>query len=141
MKRAAAMLVLACVAAPAAEAGEALFNDACAACHQAGGAGNPGVAPPLNDPILWRRLGDRAPAYLAGVMIAGLTGPIDAGGQMFVGLAMPPQAAMPDADLAVIGTYVLSTLNNTGLRLDAATVAATRRAPPSHAALRKLRKD
>jgi mono/diheme cytochrome c family protein len=140
MTRAAAILMLACVAAPAkVEASETLFNDACAACHQTGGAGNPGVAPPLNDAILWQRLGDRAPAYLAGVMISGLTGTIDAGGQMFAGLAMPSQAAMPDDDLAAIGTYVLSTLNNTGFKLDPTTVAAIRQAPPSHAALRKPR--
>lgn len=138
--RVATILLLAAVA-PAANAqdGKALFDSVCAACHQAGGVGNPGIAPPLNDAALWQRLGDRAPGYVAGVMAAGLTGTIQSGGQVYAGLVMPPQA-MSDEELAAIGSYLLGTLNQTGQAIEPALIARTRAAPPSHSALQKLRK-
>jgi mono/diheme cytochrome c family protein len=121
--------------------GEALFNGSCAACHQRGGVGSVGLAPPLVDRGLWDRLGSIAPEYIQGVMLAGLSGSIEVAGQRYVGLVMPPQARMTDDELAAIGIYVLSTLN--AMRnptLTAATVAALRAAPPTHAVLREMRK-
>lgn len=143
MRLRAAILLLAGLGAPAAalaEDGASLFEASCSACHQSGGIGNPGIAPPLNDPALWQRLGARAPDYVAGVIISGLSGTITAGGQMYAGLIMPSHASISDADLAVIGTYILSTVNATGLALDVAHLEAARQAKPSHADLRKLRK-
>lgn len=143
MRLGAAILLLAGLGAPAAalaEDGAALFETSCSACHQSGGIGNPGIAPPLNDPALWQRLGTRAPDYVAGVMISGMSGTITAGGQIYAGLIMPSHAAITDAELAAIGTYILSTVNATGLALDAAHLEAARQARPSHADLRKLRK-
>lgn len=143
MRLRAAILLLAGLGAPAAalaEDGAALFETSCSACHQSGGIGNPGIAPPLNDPALWQRLGTRAPDYVAGVMISGMSGTITAGGQIYAGLIMPSHAAITDAELAAIGTYILSTVNATGLALDAAHLEAARQAKPSHADLRKLRK-
>lgn len=121
--------------------GEALFNESCAACHQRGGTGSVGLAPPLVDRALWDRLGGAAPGYIQGVMLAGLSGSIEVAGQQYVGLVMPPQSRMTDDELAAIGIYVLSKLN--AIRnpaLTAATVAALRSAPPTHAALREMRK-
>lgn len=143
MRLGAAILLLAGLGAPAAalaEDGASLFEASCSACHQSGGIGNPGIAPPLNDPALWQRLGTRAPDYVAGVMISGMSGTITAGGQIYAGLIMPSHAAITDAELAAIGTYILSTVNATGLALDAAHLEAARQAKPSHADLRKLRK-
>ncbi|PJI42873.1 MAG: cytochrome C [Rhizobium sp.] len=143
MRLSAAIILLAGLGSPAAalaEDGAALFEASCSACHQSGGIGTPGIAPPLNDPALWQRLGAKAPDYVAGVMISGLSGTITAGGQMYAGLIMPSHASISDADLAVIGTYILSTVNATGLTLDAAHLEAARQARPSHADLRKLRK-
>jgi len=129
--------------APAALAadGEALFNGSCAACHQRGGIGSMGLAPPLVDRVLWDRLGGAAPDYIQGVMLAGLSGSIEVDGQQYAGLVMPPQAQMTDDELAAIGIYVLSTLNAVrNPPLTAATLAALRLAPPTHAALREMRK-
>ncbi|WP_454746246.1 c-type cytochrome [Ciceribacter selenitireducens] len=143
MRLSAAIILLAGLGSPAAaraEDGAALFEASCSACHQSGGIGTPGIAPPLNDPALWQRLGAKAPDYVAGVMISGLSGTITAGGQMYAGLIMPSHASISDADLAVIGTYILSTVNATGQTLDAAHLEAARQAKPSHADLRKLRK-
>lgn len=143
MRLTAAILLLAGLGSPAAtfaEDGAALFEASCSACHQSGGIGNPGIAPPLNDTALWQRLGAKAPDYVAGVMISGLSGTITAGGQVYAGLIMPSHASLTDAELAAIGTYILSTVNATGLVLDAARIETARQAKPSHADLRKLRK-
>jgi mono/diheme cytochrome c family protein len=121
--------------------GETLFNESCAACHQRGGVGSEGLAPPLVDKMLWDRLGSAASEYIQGVMLAGLSGSIEVAGQQYVGLVMPPQARMTDDELAAIGRYVLSTLNAVrNPTLTAATVAALRAAPPTHAVLREMRK-
>lgn len=134
------ILLAAIISAPAqAQDGRALFDSVCAACHQAGGVGNPGIAPPLNDAAFWQRLGDRAPGYVAGVMTSGLSGMIQSGGQVYAGLVMPPQP-MTDEELAAIGSYLLGTINQTGQAIDPALIAKTREAPPSHSALQKLRK-
>jgi mono/diheme cytochrome c family protein len=128
------------VAALAAD-GEALFDASCAACHQHGGTGSAGLAPPLVDKALWDRLGSAAAAYIQGVMLAGLSGSIEVDGQQYVGLVMPSQGRMTDDELAAIGTYVLSTLNAVSRpKLTATTVAMFRSAPPTHAALREMRK-
>jgi mono/diheme cytochrome c family protein len=120
--------------------GEALFNDTCAACHQRGGIGSPGLAPPLADESLWERLGDAGPAYIVGVMLSGLSGSIDVNGEKYSGLVMPPQDRMSDDELAAIGSYVLSMLNKSSAKLIAATVAGARTAPPTHAELRSIRR-
>ena len=120
--------------------GAALFNENCAACHQPGGVGEPGLAPPLVDAALWQGLGDAAPAYLGGVMLGGLSGTIEAGGQSYFGLVMPPQDWLSDAELAAIGDYVLAELNGRPAGLEEAELAAIRGAVPSHKALRDLRK-
>src|SRR5271170_5723078 len=121
--------------------GQALFNGTCAACHQPGGVGSPGLAPPLADLPLWKRLGASAGTYLQGVMLTGMSGSIEVEGQTYVGLIMPPQERMTNEELAAIGNYVLGTLN--GLQspgLTEASVAQVRAAPPTHATLREIRK-
>jgi mono/diheme cytochrome c family protein len=120
--------------------GETLFNGCCAACHQRGGVGSPGLAPPLADKALWNLLGTSAAVYLQGVMLAGMSGNLEVDGQRYSGLVMPPQGRVSDEELAAIGNYVLGTLNavpNPGVT--AATVARTRSTPPTHAALRAIR--
>jgi mono/diheme cytochrome c family protein len=133
-----ALLLVAPVVAQ--DAAEALFEDNCGACHQSGGVGLPGLAPPLVDAQLWAGLGEEAPKYLAGVMLGGLSGTIEAGGQSYIGLVMPTQGELADADLIAIADYVLNDLNQTGLTLDPALLAQTRAAIPSHKTLRDLRK-
>jgi mono/diheme cytochrome c family protein len=122
--------------------GEALFNASCAVCHQRGGTGSPGLAPPLAGRVLWSKLGDAAGAYLQGVMLVGLSGPLEVSGQRYTGLIMPPQDRMTDEELAAIGVYVLSALNTVAApKLTPSTVALTRAAPPTQAALREMRRS
>ncbi|AJE48049.1 Cytochrome C oxidase, cbb3-type, subunit III [Celeribacter indicus] len=127
-------------AAPAlAEDGEALFEIHCAACHNTGGTGNPGLAPPLDRPAFWQGLGEAAPEYLAGVMVSGLNGTLVVEGQTYAGLIMPPVAGTTDEELAEIGTWVLGTLGETGSALGVEEIAAARETRPSHADLRAMR--
>jgi nitrite reductase (NO-forming) len=133
-------LFAALAAMPASGAdGRTLFNQSCGLCHQVDGRGAPGVAPPLSDEALWRRLGPNSPAYLVGVMLTGFSGTIVAGGNIVSGLIMPPQDRMTDEELVAIGNYVLSELNDSPERLLPGDVAKLRATPPTHAALRAMR--
>lgn len=123
----------------AAADGLALFNQVCAACHQPGGKGMAGLAPPLAGtlaPLLARDEGRR---YLAQVLVHGLSGRIVSQGQVF-NLAMAPHAALSDAELAAVAGYVARDLNNSESGSPTAQdIAAARAAKPSHKELRDLR--
>jgi mono/diheme cytochrome c family protein len=125
--------------AVSAETPEELFEIHCAACHNTGGIGNPGLAPPLNRPVFWQALGDTAPEYLAGVMISGMAGKLDIQGQMYIGLIMPPVASTTDEELVEIGTWVLQTLGETEAVMTQELLEAARETRPTHADLRAMR--
>ena len=116
--------------------GERLFNDTCAACHQKGAVGAPGLAPPLRNAALWARLGSRSASYIVGVMLFGMSGTLDG---PETSLIMPPQDQLSDTQLAAIATYVLKELNGMNSAIDAKWVAAKRASPVSHGELRELR--
>ena len=139
----ASLLVLALSGAPvlADETGRTLFDENCSSCHQAGGTGQSGLAPPLVDRPLWTGLGPQSTEYLAGILIGGFSGTIVAGGERFIGLAMPPQDWMTDAELLSVSDYVLNELNGLGIEISADAIARQRLARPSHADLRALRKQ
>lgn len=90
-------------------AGLAIFDRTCAACHQAGGKGTPGVAPPLAGTLGFAASEDGR-RYVAGVLTQGLSGRLASRGQVYLG-AMPMQAAMTDADLADVANYLARDLN------------------------------
>ena len=122
-----------------AETPEELFDIHCAACHNTGGIGNPGLAPPLNRPAFWQAFGDQAPDYLAGVVVSGLAGKLDVQGQLYIGLIMPPVASATDEELVEIGTWVLQTLGETDGVLTQDLLDTARDLRPSHADLRAMR--
>lgn len=117
------------------------FATYCAACHGDGGAGTPGLAPPLTDPALWSGMGAQADLYVAGVVLNGLSGQIRSGGQLYAGLIMPPQAHVPDEDIALIGTYLLRDLGGVERDFDAGALETVRRTNPSHADLLAMRPE
>ncbi|WP_172329944.1 cytochrome c [Mangrovicoccus sp. HB161399] len=140
LKAALAGCLLSAAALPALAAdGAEVFAEACAACHNEGGIGNPGLAPALNRPGFWSGLGDRAVSYVSGVVTSGLAGRIEAAGQTYVGLIMPPVAGYEDADLAAAASYVLQDLGGLATDVTEADIAAARDAHPSHADLRAMR--
>lgn len=107
-----------------AEDGAALFAERCAACHQPGGEGAAGVAPPLRGSV-WQRLGPAAPRYLALVLLNGMTGKLDVDGQEFNG-GMPIQSAQSDEELAALATHVLKGFNGLDHTVVAPDIAALR---------------
>lgn len=133
---------LALLAAPAMAAdGRMLFDDNCSGCHQIGGIGSPGLAPPLADPALFTAFGARAPTYVGGVLLGGMSGQIVANGETYEGLAMPPQSWMTDEELADIANYVLGELNGLDVRLTPSALTDIRAKAPSHAELQALRHE
>lgn len=139
-KLAGAVLALALHATPgSAVDGAQVFADVCAACHGEKGIGTPGVAPPLVDPPLWAKLGDKAPEFVTGVVISGLSGTLMSQGVGYYGLVMPPQSDLSDTDLAAAANYVLGTLAGVTAEVTEAEIAARRTAPFSHKELMKMR--
>ncbi|TCO69563.1 c-type cytochrome [Rhodovulum euryhalinum] len=140
MLLAGAFLALATPAHAAAADGGEVFDRVCAACHNAGGIGTPGVAPPLADPPLWTRLGPETSArFIAGVVIAGFSGTIFSQGMGYYGLVMPPQSQLSDEELAAVTTHVLRNLGGIEAEVTPADIAAVRAAPPGHKDLMQLR--
>lgn len=134
-----AALALAPLTPAVAADGAAVFADVCTACHGANGVGTPGLAPPLADPPLWDRLGERAPAFLSGVLISGFSGTLMSQGVGYYGLVMPSQRDLSDAELAAVASYVLGAIAGTGMQVTVDEIAAARAAAPGHKALMEMR--
>src|SRR5690606_14515382 len=81
--------------------GKALYAAHCAACHQPGGRGLPGVFPPL-DGSEWVN-GD--PRVVSNILLHGVTGEIEVKGATYRG-AMPSFGKLADAELAAIVSWV-----------------------------------
>ena len=124
------------IPASAAEIGGAhLYQRDCLACHQADGAGLPGMAPPLRSDSL-KRLGSRAGVYVASVLLNGLSG-VDLDGGFYPG-PMPAWAALTDDELAALANHVLE-LNGLTPTLTATQIVELRRHPVGKAQLQGLR--
>jgi len=138
-----AIPLLALLGAPAyaAEAGHTLFEQSCSGCHQTGGAGQSGLAPPVASQELWHAMDGKAETYLAGVLMGGLTGTIVSNGEPFVGLAMPPHDWLSDEEALAIADYVLNDLNGLDIEITSGPIIEAREKPPSHSALRAMRKE
>ncbi|MES2259352.1 MAG: cytochrome c [Pseudomonadota bacterium] len=137
----AAALALAAGAAQAQQAlGEQVYRSSCAMCHQAEGQGAAGLAPPLKGKQ-WERLA-AAGAYVPGVLLAGMHGPIVTDEGTFVGV-MPTQNRLSDDEIAAVSAYLVRDINGRqGAPLaTAAEVAAWRARPASVAELRAMRKQ
>jgi mono/diheme cytochrome c family protein len=117
--------------------GQAFFDKVCAACHQPGGKGQPGIAPALAGPLAPLLKQEEGRQYVAYVMVNGLSGKIMSQGQLF-NLAMPPQGSFSDAELADAARYVAS-LNGSDAKFSPEDVARARTGTPSHKQLRELR--
>ena len=104
-----AAALLAFSSAPAAADGASLYAENCVACHQAGGVGTPGLAPPLVSDTL-KKAGSVERDYVALVIIHGLSGPIKVKGKPYAS-AMPPRADFSDDDVAGLANYVSQDLN------------------------------
>lgn len=139
----AALLAAGLLALPAsAQDGAALFDDYCAACHDVGGAGIPGLAPPLDRPEFWQAFDDgQAADFLGGVMTKGFNMTITVRGEKYMGMIMPPVSAAEDAELAAISSWVLSTLGGSEQTVTAEQITALRTSSIGTADLRAMRPE
>jgi mono/diheme cytochrome c family protein len=81
--------------------GARVYTQNCSACHQATGAGIPGVFPPLAGHALDLYQADGGRTYLIDVILYGLQGPIEVDGRTYAGL-MPPFAQLSDEQIAAV---------------------------------------
>jgi len=136
---AATAALTACSSAGLAADGARIFAGTCQACHQAGGVGTPGLAPPLVSSVI-KNAAARQKDYPAMVVTKGLTGPLAlADGSSITG-AMPPQQALTDADVAAVVNYVFH-LNHAAANVKPADVARIRAAGGANEDLKRLRQD
>lgn len=104
--------------------GAALYASLCVACHQASGAGVPGVFPPLAGSE-WVQGSD---AVLARIVLQGVTGQLTVKGQAFQG-AMPSfKGQLSDAQLAALLSHLRGQWGNNAPPVDAGVIAAARQA-------------
>jgi mono/diheme cytochrome c family protein len=103
--------------------GRQAYATRCAPCHQATGAGVPGVFPPLAGSE-WVKGSDRV---LVLIPLHGINGPLTVRGGTYNG-AMPSFNAVSDEEIAAILTYVRGQWGNDAPSVQAATVKAGREA-------------
>jgi mono/diheme cytochrome c family protein len=111
-------------AAPAAPNGALIFASRCASCHQATGAGLPGVFPPLAGSE-WVK-GD--PKLVARILLLGVTGKITVAGSTFNGSMPAFGTALSDAEIAAVASHVRSSFGNHSPAMTADVVKAQRTA-------------
>lgn len=115
-------------AQPAAKApdGKVLYEQRCVACHQPTGAGLPGAFPPLagSEWVTGK------PDAMIRIVLHGLQGPISVKGANYNAAMIPygTGAAMNDADVAAVVSYVRSSFGNKAAPVTAPQVAAARAA-------------
>jgi nitrite reductase (NO-forming) len=90
-------------------AGQELFAGTCSVCHQANGAGLPGVFPPLAKSDFLAADPKRA----MDVVLRGLSGKLKVNGADYDSV-MPPMNQLTDDEVANILTYVLNSWGNPG---------------------------
>jgi nitrite reductase (NO-forming) len=103
------------------KAGQALFAGTCSVCHQANGAGLPGVFPPLakSDYL------NASPQRAITTVLQGLNGKVTVNGQEYNSV-MPSMNQLNDDEIANILTYTLNSWENKGGRISAEEVKALR---------------
>jgi mono/diheme cytochrome c family protein len=112
-------------AATASMQGKKVYETMCGICHGSDGLGKPGQAPPLagSEWVVAKGF-DR----LARITLSGLNGPMQVKGKDW-NLAMAPMgAAMSDADLAAVLTYIRSSWGNPAGEVTADNVKSIRAA-------------
>ena len=110
------------LAQAAAPNGEALYAAHCGACHQATGAGLPGVFPPLSGSA-WVTEDE---AILVQIMLHGISGPIEVSGTTYQGVMPAFGETLDDEQIAAVASFVRAAWDNNSASIDAAKVTALR---------------
>lgn len=88
--------------------GKQVYTTTCQACHQAHGAGIPGVFPPLTESEWVKGPATR----IVAILLYGLQGEITVKGQTFKGVMPPLKDQLDTEDLAAVVTYVRNSFGN-----------------------------
>ncbi|MEM9160598.1 MAG: cytochrome c [Verrucomicrobiota bacterium] len=104
-------------------AGAKLYATNCAACHQPEGQGMAGMFPPLAGSE-WVTEGDGS--LIAKIVISGISGPITVMGESYNGMMPGLGAALSDADIAHVATYIRGSWGNDTPEVTEEQVAAIR---------------
>ncbi|MEN8235264.1 MAG: c-type cytochrome [Actinomycetota bacterium] len=80
--------------------GQEVYLSNCSSCHQPNGLGVPGSFPPLSG-----NTHVQDAAYVETVIVEGLSGPIEVGGESYDGV-MPPFANLTDAEIDAVIDYI-----------------------------------
>ncbi|ACC72944.1 cytochrome c [Paraburkholderia phymatum] len=91
-------------------AGKSMFDAQCAVCHQAGGKGQDGLAPPLTDYPGKYSSTAQGRAQLTSTVVHGMFGEIKVNDKSY-NFKMPSFASASDEDLAQVLNYVVFDLN------------------------------
>ncbi|MCL4822402.1 MAG: c-type cytochrome [Vicinamibacteria bacterium] len=124
--------------------GQRVFAQSCSACHGQEGEGTPAAVPPLAGHLPRLAQEPEGRDYLVRVLLWGVVGPVEVGGQAYDGV-MAPFDHRSDAELAAVLNYVLTAWGNDrrlppGHRpLNAAEIAAARREPLTGKQMRERR--
>lgn len=102
--------------------GAAVYNQTCAACHQANGTGVAGTFPPLAG-ASWVT-GDEA--TLARIILMGVEGPLEVNGTTYNGVMPPWRDVLNDEQIAAVMTHIRSQWGNDAPAVSPETVAALR---------------
>ncbi len=102
--------------------GAAVFAGNCAACHQAGGQGLPGVFPPLLGSEWVVAANAQIPIQ---ILLHGISGPLTVAGAQYAGV-MPAFGQLSDAELAAVISHLRSSWGNAAAPVSAADIAKAR---------------
>jgi len=116
-------------AAAALAQGKKVYEQICGTCHGADGLGKPGQAPPLAGSEWVIAKGHNR---LAHIPLAGISGPITVGGKEWNLNMAAMGAALSDADLAGVLTYIRSSWGNKAGEVTADDVKAVRASLGGH---------
>ncbi|KVH03406.1 cytochrome c [Burkholderia sp. BCCIQ04A] len=122
-------------------AGKSLFDAQCVVCHQAGGKGQDGLAPPLTEYPGKYAAVEAGRAQLIATLLHGMFGEIDVHGKRY-NFKMPSFASASDDDIAHVLNYVVFDLNaqhGDAKPFTAADIRAARAKPMDGAAVHAQR--
>lgn len=107
--------------------GQAVFDNSCAFCHQAGGVGVPGQFPRLAGRVGAIAAQPEGKAFLSRVLLNGMSGRVTVDDQPILGI-MPAFDSLSDDDIASVLSY-LSGLDHAPVAFTAGDIKAARAEP------------
>lgn len=123
--------------------GKATFDGKCVVCHQAGGKGMDGLAPPLVEYPGKYAGTDEGRRHLGYTVLYGMFGPIKVKEKTY-NFKMPSFASLSDAEIADVLNYVVFDLNaahGNAKPFDAAQIQALRANPVDGSAVHRQRES